>query len=260
VTSFSRQSASLFRATPSTALVLGSGAGAIRVSRRRRRLRRALLIGGGLFVAALLAAQALLPAIAEHQVRSALGPQATGVHVDIRATPAVKLLWHRADSVTVHVDRLTPTGSSDGSIGRMLTGLRVAPKLDLRVHELRARGVRLRDVSVHKDGALVVGRAAVNLRSLESSLPLGLRIRPLAESSDGISLEGTISPLGRRISARAVLTADAGRIVVRPEGIPLASLVTVPVFSDDRISVDGLSVRPRGDRFALTARAHLRDA
>lgn len=264
MTSSSRRTGSRFGATPSTALVLRppAGAGVIRHSRRRRRLRRALLLGGGLLAAALLAAQALLPAIAEHQVRSALGPQASGVHVDIRATPAVKLLWHRADRVDVEVDRLAPAASGGGSVGDMIGGLRVAPNLDLRVRELDGpRGVRLRDVSMHKDGNLVVGRADVDLRSLESSLPFGMRVRPLGASGDGIRLEGSIAPLGRPIAARATLIADDGRIVVRPEGIPIASsLLAVPVFSDERIAVDRLAARPSGDGLAITARAHLRDA
>lgn len=265
VTSISRPTGSRFGAIPSTALVVRRPAvpGMLHLGRRRRRrLRRALLIGGGLLAAALLAAQALLPAIAEHEVRSALGSQATGVHVDIQATPAVKLLWHRADRVKVEVDRLTPAASGGGSVGDMISGLRVAPNLDLRVHELDGpRGVQLRGVRMHKDGDVVTGRADVDLRSLQSTLPFGMRVRPLSEAGDGIHLQGSIAPLGRPIAARATLTAESGRIVVRPEGIPIASaLLTVPVFSDPRISVDGLAGRPTADGVAITARAHLRDA
>jgi hypothetical protein len=262
VTSFPGPTGSRLGAAPSTALVARPRrrARAARLTRRRWRLRRTLLLGGGLVAAALLLAQALLPTIAEHEVRSALGSQATGVHVDIRATPAVKLLWHRADHVNVEVDRLTPAASGGGSVGDMISGLRVAPDLNLRVHELDGpRGVRLRDVSMHKHGDVVVGRADVNLRSLESSLPFGMRVRPVNGAGDGIRLEGSIAPLGRPIAARATLLADGGRIVVRPEGIPIASaLLAVPVFSDDRIAVDSLAGRPTEDGLAITARAHLR--
>jgi hypothetical protein len=225
---------------------------------RRRGPARALLVASGLVVAVLVASQIALPAIAEHQVRSALGPQATGVHVRIEAVPAIKLLWHRADRVTVDVDRLRPHGSGGWSVGEMFSHLRVAPNLDLRVRDLSTHGVELHGVSLHKEGDVVVGHADVDVRRLEASLPFGLRIRPLTASDDAIRLEGSFAPMGGKIGARASLVADRGRIVVRPEGIPLASLVTIPVFSDDRIAIDHLAGRPTADGIALTARAHLR--
>jgi hypothetical protein len=254
--SFPRPSGRRAGANPSTAVVLRSSRiGALRSA------RRGLLAGAGVLAAALLAAQLLLPALAERQARSALGSQASGVHVDIQATPAIKLLWHRADRVKIDVDRLTPETTGGGSVGEMLSGLRVARKIDLHVGELRARGVRLHGVTLHKDGDVLVGRAGVDLRSLEGSLPAGLRIRPLSGADDAIPLEGSIAPLGQEITARATLSADRGRIVVRPEGVPLiGSLVTIPVFSDDRIGVDRLGARPAGDGMVVTARAHLRDA
>jgi hypothetical protein len=224
----------------------------------RRVPLRPLVAGGAVIVAALLATQAALPAIAQHQVRAALGPGASGVHVEIRALPAIKLLWHRADRVTITVDRLAPRASGGGTVGDMLAGLRVARRLDLRIGTLRARGLELRRVAVHKDGDAVTGSTDVDLKALRGVLPSGLRVRPVTTSDDRVGLQGTLDAFGRRRSARADLLADRGRIVVRPAGIPLASLLTVPVFSDPGISVDVLSSRPSADGMVLTARAHLR--
>ena len=228
----------------------------------RNPLPRALAIGAAAVVALLALAQLLLPRLAEHQVRSALGSQASGVHAHIEATPAIKLLWHRADRVQVTVDRLAPSGSGGGSVGEMLTRLKVAPKIDLRVRDLQARGMHLRGVTLHKDGDVISGRADIDLRTLQGVLPAGLHVRPLSAPGGEIRLEGTVSPLDVPIRARASLLAEDGRIVVHPEGLPLGmdSALSFPVFSDERIAIEGLGARPSEDGVVLTARARLRDA
>jgi hypothetical protein len=225
----------------------------------RRARRRPLLVGAGVVVAALLAAQAALPAIAEHRVHAAFGTHASGVHVDVRAVPAVKLLWHRADRVTITVDRLSPRASGGGTVGDMLAGLGVARRLDLRVGTLRAHGLALHRVTVRKDGDAVVASTDVDLRALDGVLPAGLRVRPVTAADDRVRLHGALDAFGQRRSARADLLAVGGRIVVRPAGLPLASLLTVALFSDPRISVDRLASRPSADGMVLSARAHLRD-
>jgi hypothetical protein len=226
---------------------------------RAPRRGRILLATAAALVAVLLAAQAFLPGIAARQVRSALGPGAAGVEVDIAATPAVKLLWHRADRVRVSVDRLSPSGSGGGSLGDMLSGLRVARRIDIRVGELRARGLVIRDAVLRKRADLVYGRADVDVGALEAVLPSGLRVRPLAAPAHAVRLRGRLSAFGRRVEGGAILRAEGGRIVVRAEGVPLASLLAIPLFADDRIAVDDLSARPSRRGIAFTARAHLRD-
>jgi hypothetical protein len=227
---------------------------------RRSRVRRLLLAGAAVVVILLVAAQILLPRIAESQVRSALGAQATGVRVEIAAMPAVELLWHQADRVAITIDRLTPNSSQGGTVGDMLSGLNVAPQVDLRVHDLHTRTMDLHDVSLHKHGDLVVVRALVGRGALAAGLPAGIQVRPLPGPGGQIRLEGSASPLGTHISIRAALLADDGRIVVRPVGLPFASMLTIPVFSDSRIAVEGLSAVPSQGGFVITASARLRNA
>jgi hypothetical protein len=219
---------------------------------------RALVMAAGVLVALLLLAQALLPRLAERQVRAALGPEAGGVHVEIAATPAVKLLWHRADRVTITVDRLRPHTSGDGSTGEILAGLNVARKLDVRIGDLQAHGAHLRGVDVHKDGPTVTAHADVDLRALRGLLPRGLRVEPLSAPNGQIRLDGTVKVLGSRVHARGALLADRGRIVVRPEGLPFGSLIGVPVFADERLAIERLGARRSGDGVVLNARGHVR--
>jgi hypothetical protein len=227
------------------------------VLQRTPQRTRSTVIAGALVAAlvlVLVAAQLALPAMAAHRVRAALGPQATGVHVRVEALPAIQLLWHRADRVTIDVGHLSPSTSSRGTVGDLLASLRVARRLDLRVGSLQTHGVELRGVTVHKDGDVVVGHADADFRSLARSLPAGLRVRSLAGRSGEIALQGRLSALGRSISAPATLTASNGRIVVRPAGI---GLLSIPVFSDDRIAVDTLGGEPVPGGLTLNARAHL---
>ena len=226
----------------------------------RRSAPGALIVAAGVLVALLLLAQALLPRLAEHQIRAALGPQARGVHVDIAATPALKLLWHRADRATITVDRLRPRASGGGSTGDILAGLTAARKLDLRIGDLQVHGAHLRGVDVHKDGPTVAANADVDLRALQGLLPAGLRLQRLSAPNGEIRVKGTVSVLGSPVHARGVLLADRGRIVVRPEGLPLGSLLSVPIFSDDRVAIDGVGARQSGDGVLLRARGHVRGA
>lgn len=61
-------------------------------------MRRALLAAAGILVLGLVAAQLLLPGIAERKLRSDLQANGSNVHVEVEAFPAVKLLWKRADA------------------------------------------------------------------------------------------------------------------------------------------------------------------
>src|SRR4051794_24576682 len=109
--------------------------------RVRRSAPGVLIVAGGALVALLLLAQALLPRLAEHEVRAALGPQARGVHVAIAATPAVKLLWHRADRGTITGDKMRPSASRGGSKGQILYDPHGPRELDLRVGHLAGHRV-----------------------------------------------------------------------------------------------------------------------
>jgi hypothetical protein len=84
-------------------------------------------------------------------------------------------------------------------------------------------------------------------------------VRPLPAPDGQILLDGAVSPLGTRIGGRARVLAQDGRVVVQPEGLPFASLVTVPVFSSDRIAIDGLGATPAAGALVIDIRAHLVD-
>jgi hypothetical protein len=71
-------------------------------------------------------------------------------------------------------------------------------------------------------------------------------------------LEVRAGILGIGGSVRVRVEAEDGRIVVRPrDGGPLASLATLTVFDDERITVESLAAHDEGEGYVLEARGTL---
>jgi hypothetical protein len=222
-------------------------------------MRRAVL-AAGVLVALLVVAQLLLPRIAARKLTSDLERHGGNVHVDVAAFPAVKLLWHKADRVTVTVDHYRPGPPRSGSsLADQLAGTKDTAKLDVRVGVLNDRLLRMHDISLRKDGDVLVGEVRLRRGDVNAALPPQLHLTGRAAAGQEISVAGVTSVFGRRLSGSARILVDArGRIVLKPDGFPLASLVTVPLFADDRVAVDTIDARPTAGGFTVTARGHLR--
>jgi hypothetical protein len=222
-------------------------------------MRRAI-VAAGVILAVLVVAQLLLPRIAERHVKSDLERHGSGVHVDVSAFPAIKLLWHKADRVDVTVGDYRPGPPRSGhSLADDLASTKDSTKLDVHIALLRDRLLRIHDVTLHKDGDKLVGQVRLRRSEVNDALPPQLHLRGSGGQGDAISVSGRTSVFGHDINARArILVDDRGRIVLKPSGFPLSGLVTVPLFSDDRVAVDAIAVRPAAGGFAVTARGHLR--
>ncbi len=222
-------------------------------------MRRALVVAGAL-AALLIIAQLVLPGLAARRLAGDLRRDGTAVHVDVAAFPAIELLWHRADRVTVTIDDYRPGPPRSGaSLADKLAGTKATARLDVRVRVLRDRLLRMFDVRAHKRDAALVGQVRVQRSDLNAALPPQLHLTGRAVGPNAIAVAGVTSVFGRRLNARARILVDGrGRIVLKPEGFPLASLVTVPLFADDRVAVDAITARPVPGGFAVTAHAHLR--
>jgi hypothetical protein len=221
-------------------------------------MRRALIAAAGVLVLVLVLAQLLLPGVAERKLRSDLEANGSNVHVEVKAFPAVKLLFKRADRVAVELTdyRSTDTGEAT-SLSDLLARTKATKKLDVHVSVLEDRRLRMQDVRLRKDGDVLIADVAVRTADLDAALPARLRVT--GSDADGITVAGATSVFGTDVRAQARIQADdEGRIVLRPQGFPLLSLVTVPVFSDHAIAVEAISAQPTSDGFAVTARGRLR--
>ncbi|MDX6727465.1 MAG: hypothetical protein QOK49_2270 [Baekduia sp.] len=223
-------------------------------------MRRALLVLAGLVVVVLVVGQIVLPRVAAQRLRSGLEQHGSDVQVHVEAMPAIKLLWHKADRVTVRVGHLRPGGSGSGkSLPDLLASTKATGDLDVQVAVLDAQRLTVHDAGLHKTGNALVAHVRVTNAAVDQALPPRLRVSAQQVAPDRLEVRGLTHVFGRQLSGRAmILIDDRGRVVLRPEGVPLASFISVPVFSDDRVAVDGLSTSQDGDGFTATVRGHLR--
>ena len=81
--------------------------------------RIAVLATAGVVLLVLVLAQLLLPGIAAQRLRDDLQKSGTVLEVKVSAFPAIKLLWHQADSVVV---RMGSYRSGVSHLGSTLAG------------------------------------------------------------------------------------------------------------------------------------------
>jgi FHA domain len=203
-------------------------------------------------------AQLVLPGVAEQSLRSDLARYGPVRRVHIESVPAIKLLWHRADRVEVVMDSYHSEPGGHGSLADFLSRTRATGKLDVSVGTLQAQLVTLHDVRLRKEGDTLVGQARLTQQDLSAALPAFVNLRPVSASENGIVLQVLASVLGHRIAVRVGVLADAGRVLVRPEGLPFGSLASITVFDDPRVYVQSLGAELRGQEYLLTVRAQLR--
>lgn len=206
-------------------------------------------------LAACVALQQLaLPPLAERRLRGRLERTGTVERVDVRALPAVKLLWGRADRVAVE---LAESRQGTQGLADQLSATRATEVLDARARVLRVGPLTLRDARLAKRGSGLWGKAHVASADLRAVLPPGFDVRPVSSADGRLVFEGTARVLGRVVRAQVVLMASGGRLLLAP-AVAFGGLLAVPVFADPRMAVESVGGRPRRDGFVLTGRARLR--
>jgi hypothetical protein len=204
------------------------------------------------------AAQVVLPGIATDRLRDRLDDQGTVSKARVSAFPAIKLLWGKADEVEVRMDNFTPAataGETGGSanLAGAVARTQAAGRIDVFVGSLAAGPVTLRDARLTKDGDRVRAQAMVTDGALDRALPDGLDLRPVATPGGQFVLQGGVSAFGFEARGRARLLARDGKLVIRPEGPPMAALATTTVFGDPRLDVESVGAQRHPGGFILSA-------
>jgi hypothetical protein len=218
-----------------------------------RGARVALATVGGLILL-IVAAQVALPRIAEHRLRDRLERSGTVERVEISAFPAVKLLWHRADDVTVRMGRLR-TGS--GNFADLLASTGDTDDLDASAEEQRILTLRLHDSRLRKRGDELTLSSTVDDADLQAALPPGFDVRPVASGNGALVFEGSADLLGQRFQGQAVVAARDGKLILAPD-LPFGGFFTVTLFTDPRIEVLSVGAQQRAGGFTVVARVRLR--
>jgi hypothetical protein len=211
--------------------------------------------GLGIVLLILVLAQIFLPSIAESDLRSQLGKKGKVLDVSVSAFPAIELLWHDADTVTVNMASYKSSTSDLASLLNQAGGIGT---LDASVGTVTTGLLTLHNVMVHKRGDRLSGTATINESDLTSAVPIISNVKPVASSNGQLTFQGTASLLGVSATVDATVQADGnGNLVVAPD-VPFGSLATVTVFSDPHVQVTGVSAEPAPGGFTATAQARLR--
>ena len=130
-------------------------------------------------------------------------------------------------------------------------------RLRVSAQSIRISGLDLTNARLAKDGQRIEAEASLSERDLIAFLPPGTELRSVASQGGEILLEGSFTALGFQLSGPATAPRRTGAIVLTPEGLPLAGLAQVTVFSDDRIRIERIGAREAGERLDLEAEGTL---
>jgi hypothetical protein len=205
----------------------------------------------GVVLALLIVAQLVLPGVAEQELRDQLSQSGTVLEVKVSAFPAVKLLWHHADSVVVRMGRYR---SGAGQLGGRLGQAADVGKLDASVQEFDSGALTLRNATLTKRGGELTGAATITEADLRSAVPFLDNVRPVASDNGRLTLRGTASLLGLRASVDATVAAENGALVVAPN-VPFGGIATITLFNDPHVKVQSVSAVAVPGGFTVTARA-----
>ena len=211
----------------------------------------ALGIGVAVVILLLLVAQIVLPGIAAQNLRDRLSHNGKVLSVSVSAFPAIELLWHQADKVVVRMDNYR---SGPGHLQSLLNEASNTGSLDASANELDTGLITLHDASLHKRGNELLGSATVTQSDLRSALGGAIQgLQPVSSGSGQLTFQGTVFG----VTADATLRAQNGELVISPD-VPLLNLITVGVFHDPHVYVEGVGASDSSNGYAVHVQARLR--
>lgn len=217
---------------------------------------RRLIAGAtiALVVIVLGIAQLVLPGIAAQRLRDQLARSGQVLSVHVSAFPAIELLWHHADTVSIRLGRYTTPssklGSSLGQTGDVGSLRATATEVDTGL-------LRLHDATLVKRGSRLTGTATVSEADLRAALPILESVTPVASSGGQLTLQGTASAFGVTATVDANVRAVNGQLVVSPD-LPLLGFATLTLFDNPHVHVDGVAATPASGGFVVHGTATLR--
>ena len=216
--------------------------------------RIAVLTAAGLVLLVLIVAQLLLPGIAAQELRDDLGRSGTVLEVKVTAFPAIKLLWHKADSVVVRMGRYR---SRSSHLGETLGQAADADSLDASAQELDVGPLTLRNATLRKRGSELSGSATVTESDLRSAVFFLDNVEPIASANGRLTLRGTASFLGLHATVDATVAAKDGALVVAPN-VPLGGIAALTLFDNPHVEVQSVSATnvPGGFRVFAEGTVH----
>jgi hypothetical protein len=207
-----------------------------------------------LVVVLLVVAQLVLPGIAAQRLRDHLSHSGRVLSVDVSAFPAIQLLWHHADTVTV---RMATYRAAPADLPGTLEQVADVGSLRASAQVFQDGLLTLHDARLVKRGNRLVASAGVTQAALRRVLPTLSSVTPVASDAGRLVLRGTATLFGLSATVTATVSAPDGKLVVVPD-VPFGGLATVTLFSDPRIRVAGVSASRAPGGFTVRGTALLR--
>jgi hypothetical protein len=199
-------------------------------------------------------AQVVLPRIAASDVRSSIEPDGEVLSVKVSAFPAIQLLWHHADTVSIILgDYRTPPSDVPG----MLMEARDVGTLNVSIATLRSGLLTLRDVKLTKRGSELVGSARIEDADLRAALPVIDSVTPVSSADGQLTLRGRGGAFGISATVTAVVSASDGKVVLAPTGL-LGELLSLTVFDDPGVYVQSVTGAAVSGGLSVSVRAELK--
>ncbi len=152
------------------------------------------------------------------------------------AWPAVKLLWGKADSVTVRAGQLK---LSPAQTAKLLWEARGASTMDVTAASVNEGGLHLSDASLHKRGRALSAHARITAAGVRAALPEGVDVQLLSSEHGEVEVRASGGIFGVKTSLDAVAGASEGKLVAHPLGLLLSGL-RLTLFDDPRVYVEGV--------------------
>jgi hypothetical protein len=198
-----------------------------------------------------LIAQLALPGIAADHVRDQLRKSGRVLDVEVRAFPALELLFHEADTVTVKMASYKTTTSH---LTSMLHESDDAGTLHASAGVFTDGLLTLHNATLTKRGNTLVGSAQVLESDLTHAIPLVKSVTPVASSGGTLTLEGTADlPIVGQITVPFVVQVVNGALVAAPDIPIVGGLATLRLFSDPHLRIDSVSATRTSRGFTVSA-------
>jgi hypothetical protein len=187
-------------------------------------------------VLVLVLAQLILPGIAADRVRARVGRYGTVRSVSVSAWPAVELLWGRVDAVKVRVQsmRISPAQTA-----KLLWEARGVRRMDVTVNSVKEGPLQLHDARFEKRGTALAGEAWTAQADVQAALGEMVEVKLLSSGAGQVEVRAGGGLFGVATSVDAVASAQQGKLVVRPLGLPLTGL-KLTLFADKHVHVEGV--------------------
>lgn len=218
-------------------------------------MRRLGALGAvALVLGLLVVSQLVLPGIAAQRLHDRLSRSGRVLAVHVSAFPAIKLLWHHADTVTV---RMATYRAAPANLPSTLEQVADVGSLRASAQVFQDGRLVLRDARLVKQDDRLTASADVTSQALRTVLPILTSVTPVASGDGRLVLRGTATLFGISATVDATVSASDGKLMVTPD-VPFGGLATVTLFSDPRIRVTGVSATPAPGGFTVRGTAVLR--